>query len=145
MSRFLSIITFCTAVTLSSVAFSHNHEIAQHSGHGGHEGHGAGSHGGHGAKSSEKPANEQNAAVKDYEAVMSKMHKDMDIKYTGDADADFVRGMIPHHQGAVDMAKVLLEHGSDPGLKRLAEEIIASQQKEISFMKNWLEARPAAK
>ncbi len=144
MSRFSSIVMFCAALTLSSAAFSHNHESAQHSGHGGHEGHNAGSHQGHGAASQET-STEQSAAVKDYVAVMSKMHKDMDIKYTGDADADFVRGMIPHHQGAIDMAKVLIEHGTDAGLKRLAEEIIASQQKEISFMKNWLEARQAAK
>jgi uncharacterized protein (DUF305 family) len=46
--------------------------------------------------------------------------------------------MLPHHQGAVDMAKVELEHGTDPELRKLAQDIIDSQQKEIAFMKEWL-------
>jgi uncharacterized protein (DUF305 family) len=69
------------------------------------------------------------------------MHKDMTIKLTGDADVDFARGMIPHHQGAVDMAKIVLEHGKDPELKKLAQDVIASQNREITFMREWLKKK----
>ena len=61
----------------------------------------------------------------------------MSITYTGDADKDFVAGMIPHHQGAVDMAKVELQYGKDPQLKKLARDIIKSQDEQIAFMKSW--------
>ena len=73
-----------------------------------------------------------------YAPAMEKMHKDMMIEPTGDADADFVRGMIPHHQGAIDMAKILKENGKDPELKKLADDIITAQEKEIAFMNDWL-------
>ncbi len=53
---------------------------------------------------------------------------------TGDPDRDFLAMMIPHHAGAVDMARLLLEHGRDPLVRRLAEEIIAGQQAEIASM-----------
>lgn len=66
-----------------------------------------------------------------------KMMKDMDVKPTGKADADFVAMMIPHHQGAIDMAKVELEHGKDPVLRKMAEEIIKAQESEIKMMKDW--------
>ncbi len=67
-----------------------------------------------------------------------KMHAAMEIDYTGDADIDFVRGMIAHHQGAIDMARVVLEHGDDPEVKKLAEGIIAAQEGEIAWMQDWL-------
>ena len=60
--------------------------------------------------------------------------------YTGDTDHDFVVNMIPHHQGAVDMAEVELKYGSDPQLKKLAQDIVAAQRQEIAFMKSWLAA-----
>ena len=66
------------------------------------------------------------------------MHAAMDMAFTGNADADFVRGMIAHHQGAIDMAKVELQYGKDAGLRSLAEGIIAAQEAEIRTMKNWL-------
>jgi uncharacterized protein (DUF305 family) len=72
-----------------------------------------------------------------YRAAMSNMSHGMAIPYTGDADKDFVNGMIPHHQGAVDMAKVELKYGKDPQMRKLAQNIIASQNKEIALMKAW--------
>ena len=62
---------------------------------------------------------DDNPAVKAYMAAMQTMHKDMMVDYTGDADVDFVRGMIPHHQGAIDMAKVELAYGKDSRSARL--------------------------
>lgn len=71
-------------------------------------------------------------------AANLKMHKDMDIAYGGDADVDFVRGMIPHHQGAVEMAKVELQYGKDARIRRLARDIVKAQEKEIALMKAFL-------
>ncbi len=73
-----------------------------------------------------------------YEAAMDKMHQNMDIDYSGNADVDFVRGMIPHHQGAIDMAKVELAHGKDPKVRKLAQNIIHAQEREIAMMQKWL-------
>ena len=73
-----------------------------------------------------------------YQAANAKMHKSMDIKFSGNADVDFARGMIPHHQGAIDMAKVVLAHGKNPEIRKLAQEIIKAQESEIAWMKEWL-------
>lgn len=78
-------------------------------------------------------------ASKAYEEAMQKMHKDMSVPYTGDVDLDFVRGMMPHHQGAIDQAQVLLKFSKNLRLRRLAGGIIAAQRREINFMKHWLE------
>lgn len=83
----------------------------------------------------------ENPSTEAYKAAMDTMHADMmGMAYTGDADADFVRGMIPHHQGAIDMAKVELEHGKDPEIRKLAEAVVTAQQAEIKEMQDWLEA-----
>ncbi|MFZ9501539.1 MAG: CopM family metallochaperone [Beijerinckiaceae bacterium] len=109
--------------------------FAQHAGHGSHSGHSG--HAGHGAAASAQDS----AATKAYKAANDKMHRDMDIAFTGDADADFLRGMIPHHQGAIDMAKIVLQHGKDPQVRKLAQEIVAAQEGEIAMMKKWLAER----
>ena len=70
-------------------------------------------------------------------AAMMKMHEAMN-HYSGDPDRDFVQNMLPHHQGAVDMAKVELQYGKDPALIKMANNIVASQAKEIAMMKDWL-------
>jgi uncharacterized protein (DUF305 family) len=77
-------------------------------------------------------------STKAYMAANDKMHADMAIKFSGDADVDFIKGMLPHHQGAVDMAKIVLKHGKDPEVRKLAAEIIKAQDIEIAFMKGWL-------
>jgi Domain of unknown function (DUF305) len=69
-------------------------------------------------------------------AAMNKMMADMTIKPTGDVDRDFVAMMVPHHQGAVDMAKAELEYGHNEQLRRLAQEIVAKQQQEITVMRD---------
>ncbi|MGF7161941.1 uncharacterized protein (DUF305 family) [Rhodoligotrophos appendicifer] len=73
-----------------------------------------------------------------FREAMTKMHQDMDIKPSGTVDVDFVRGMIAHHQGAIDMARVELQYGTDPELKALAAAIITAQRAEIDWMKAWL-------
>lgn len=74
-----------------------------------------------------------------YHGIMMRMHEDMAVTYTGNADVDFVKGMIPHHQAAVDMAKTALAFGKDPEVKKLAEDVIKAQEAEIAQMKSWLD------
>jgi uncharacterized protein (DUF305 family) len=62
----------------------------------------------------------------------------------GDVDHDFATMMMPHHQGAIDMAKAELAYGKDPVMRRLAEEIIVDQQSEIQAMQLWLSKQPTA-
>ncbi|MGY6569453.1 MAG: CopM family metallochaperone [Salinarimonas sp.] len=73
-----------------------------------------------------------------FRAVNEAMHHDMDIPMTGDADVDFVRGMIAHHVGAVNMARIVQIFGSNPEIAALAEEIIEAQEAEIAMMRDWL-------
>src|SRR5262245_10890521 len=76
--------------------------------------------------------------------AMERMHRNMSIVPSGDPDRDFAAMMIPHHQGAVDMAKVELQFGKDPVLRRLAQGIIVEQLQEIGVMQRELRQLPAA-
>jgi uncharacterized protein (DUF305 family) len=68
-------------------------------------------------------------------AAMDKMMADMTIKPTGDVDRDFVAMMVPHHQGAIDMAQAELRYGHNEQLRRIAQEIVVTQQQEIPAMR----------
>ncbi len=80
------------------------------------------------------------AAGSAYSEAQNRMNHDMAMTPTGDADIDFARAMIPHHEGAIEMARIVLETGSDPELQRLAREIVAAQEAEIAFLQSWLAA-----
>ncbi len=98
----------------------------------------AGHHDTHGHHAHGAEVGVKSDAVSAYSAANDKMHRDMAIEYSGNADVDFVRGMIPHHQGAIDMAEVVLKHGTNPEIRRLAEAIIKAQKEEIAQMQSWL-------
>ncbi|KQP51124.1 hypothetical protein ASF41_13135 [Methylobacterium sp. Leaf111] len=91
-----------------------------------------------GSMSSMKPDPKDNASTKDFKAADMAMMKDMDVAYTGNPDVDFRTHMIPHHKGAVAMAKVALKHAKDPATKEMAQKIIDDQEKEVGEMEAWL-------
>jgi uncharacterized protein (DUF305 family) len=80
-----------------------------------------------------------------WSALMSSMeHMEIamsSVKPSGDSDVDFVKLMVPHHQAAIDMAKIQLANGNDPQIRRLAQEIVTDQQSEIELMQLWLKQR----
>jgi uncharacterized protein (DUF305 family) len=124
-----------TAGTLAlgtAIAFAQSH----HHGHGSHQKPAAAVD--HSAHGSSKPKGDTGPSSLAYHAINAKMHEGMDITFTGNADIDFVRGMIPHHQGAVDMAKTVIAFGKDPQIRKLAEEIVKAQETEIALMQTWL-------
>lgn len=96
-------------------------------------------HGGMHGGSQGTSKGDQSPASLAFQGVNAKMHAAMDITYTGNADADFVKGMIPHHEGAVDMAKIVLAFGKDAEVRKLAEGVIKAQEEEIAWMKSWLQ------
>ena len=108
--------------------------LAQGASHGGHSGHSTP------AQTAQTP---DTPATKGYREANAKMHRDMDIKYSGDADVDFVRGMIPHHQGAIDMAKVALQNAKDEQIRKWATDVIREQEREIAEMQAWLKKKGA--
>lgn len=89
-----------------------------------------------GASGQTSPAS---AATKGYLQAAARMHAPMmEGVQASDPDIAFVRGMIPHHQAAIDMAKVVLEYGKDPQTRKLAEDVVREQQREIGEMQEWL-------
>ena len=93
----------------------------------------------HGAHQMDASQGDDSASSRAFAEVNERMHEAMDIEFTGDADIDFVRGMIAHHIGAIEMARVVIEHGEDQDIRALAEEIIEAQETEVEMMEAWLE------
>jgi uncharacterized protein (DUF305 family) len=112
-------------VALPSVALAQAH-------HGSHSGH---------STPAQTAQTANNPAIQGYRQANEKMHRDMDITFSGDADVDFVRGMIPHHQGAIDMAKIALQHAKDEQIRRWANDVIREQEREIAEMQAWLKKK----
>lgn len=80
-----------------------------------------------------------------FRAADDKMMRSMNAPMSGNADRDFVAVMLPHHQGAVDMAKIELQYGKDPAMRRLAAGIVRAQEREIAEMRAWQARHPAAR
>jgi len=97
-------------------------------------------HSGHSAPMQTQQSTD-NAATKAYREANMKMHRDMEISYTGDSDVDFVRSMIPHHQGAIDMARIALQNAKDEQVRKWATDVIREQEREIAEMRAWLKKR----
>ena len=76
-----------------------------------------------------------------FKKAMDKMHKDMMIKPSGNIDVDFLKGMIPHHQGAIDMSEELIKKSKDTELKAFAQKIIDAQKAEVKLMQDLLKKR----
>ena len=89
---------------------------------------------GHDMSKMEQSASSENDSTKAFGAAMGTMMKSMMMAPSGIPDQDFVKGMIPHHQGAIDMAKIEKQFGKDPDMLKLADAIIGAQTSEISFM-----------
>jgi uncharacterized protein (DUF305 family) len=87
------------------------------------------------------PKGDTGPASQAYAAANAKMHQGMAITFTGDADVDFAKGMIAHHQGAIEMAKVALQYGKDEKIRKLAEDVIKAQEAEIAMMTEWLKSK----
>ncbi|MDE1187277.1 MAG: DUF305 domain-containing protein [Pantoea sp.] len=81
-----------------------------------------------------QPGTSESAFIMDNQTAMDRMMTAMEVKPSGNIDDDFVAMMTPHHQGAIDMAIAELRYGSNPQLRRIAQEIIVTQQQEITAM-----------
>jgi uncharacterized protein (DUF305 family) len=106
--------------------------------HGPGDSHGGMTQGGMAGPTSTQPKGDTGLSSQGFHAANMKMHSAMDIAFTGKTDVDFIKGMIPHHQGAIEMAKVELAFGKDPEVRKLAESVIKAQEAEIAQMQAWL-------
>jgi len=79
----------------------------------------------------------RDAAPVAFDDINARMHHGMTFASSGDMDRDFARGMIAHHEGAVEMAKAELAKGDDPEMRRLATDIVSAQKREIATMRSW--------
>jgi uncharacterized protein (DUF305 family) len=78
------------------------------------------------------------AAIREFKAAHAKMMRNMKVPFTGNADVDYRTHMIPHPQGAIDMARVALRHARNPWTRQTAQAIITAQEREIQEFKGWL-------
>lgn len=122
-----SAIAVSAAVPAMAQAHSHDSHGEAHDDHHGHD--------------MSEPEGDDSTSSRAFAEANARMHEAMDIDYSGDADVDFVRGMIAHHVGAIEMARVVIEHGEDPEIRALAKEIIEAQEAEVEMMEGWLEER----
>ena len=101
-------------------------------------------HAGHGsaASSPSPPMSGGEVSQALHKAHASMDQQMMSVPMTGDPDRDFLAMMIPHHQGAIDMARIVIASGKKPEVRKFAEDIIAHQQAEIDLMNRWLQAPP---
>ena len=83
-----------------------------------------------------------NPVIDEFHMANEKMHRDMGVALSGDADRNFAQSMIPHHPGAIDMARIALKHGKDPEIRKLAEAVVSAQEGEIAQLKEWLARHP---
>ena len=135
-------VALVATLALTAVAASTSYVTAQEKGSGSGSGAGSGS----GSQSKAKMGKmatkgDKSESSKAYNMANMKMHSEMDITFTGDSDVDFARGMIAHHKGAVEMARVVLKYGKDAEMKKLAEDIMKAQEPEIAFMQDWLKKK----
>ena len=99
----------------------------------------ASGHGEHGQMQMQAGA-APSASAEGYMDAMAKMNQEMSsMQMSGDPDVDFARMMIPHHQSAINMARIKLENGKDETLKALAQKVIEDQQREIDELQKWLD------
>lgn len=81
-------------------------------------------------------------ATRAYMDAALRMHRDMAVAYGNDADRDFAATLEAHHKGAVEIAQVELQYGTDPGMRRLAEAVLESRQKELALIEAWRKEHP---
>jgi hypothetical protein len=151
--RFSATLAAAAALVLLARPAAAGPDHAAHGGsHGGHATHAA--HGVHGGKHRGQPGGHAahaaprgttaTPATQEFMAAHHRMMRSMNQPYTGDPDVDFRLQMIPHHQGAIDMARGTLKYATDPWTRQLAEAVILEQQREIAEMQAWLARRGIA-